>query len=65
MPKTINGSSVYYSYLTKGEERAFWHKQRKSLGVAITARDRQAAQEGKQVTVQQRPTPAARRRPSF
>jgi len=57
MPKTIHGSSVYYSYLTKAEEQAFWHEQRNSIGLPITARDRQAVREGKKVTVEQRPPP--------
>lgn len=63
MPKKIEGSSVYYSHLTKGEEELFWHKQRDSIGLPITARDRLAVKQGKRVSVQRR-LPAARRRPS-
>jgi hypothetical protein len=51
----------YYSKLTKAQEQVFWHKQRNSPGMAITARDRQAVKEGKKVSVQPR-SPAKRRR---
>ena len=47
---------TYCSKLTKAQEQVFWHKQRKSPGVAITARDRQAASEGKRVAIKQRPS---------
>ena len=48
---------TYYPYLTKAREAAFWHQQRKSIGVAISARDCQAAREGKKVTVEPRTSP--------
>jgi hypothetical protein len=54
MPAKKIGKCTRYDYLTAGEERLFWHEQRKSPGVAITARDRIAVQQGKQVTVQVR-----------
>lgn len=63
MPAKMIGSMTYHTHLTKGEEQVFWHEQRKSLGVAITARDRLAAQQGKKVTVQER-LPATPRRQS-
>ena len=53
----------YYSKLTKAQEQVFWHKQRDSVGVAVTARDRQAVKAGKKVSVQQR-SPVKQRRPS-
>jgi hypothetical protein len=53
----------YRSYLTKAQEQVFWHEQRNSVEVAITARDRQAVKEGKRVSVQPR-LPAKQRRPS-
>jgi len=48
---------TYYRYLTKAQEAAFWHRERNSIGVAISARDRQAVKDGKKVTVEQRPPP--------
>lgn len=53
----------YRSKLTKAQEQVFWHEQRSSPGVAITARDRQAVKAGKKVSVQQR-SPAKRPRAS-
>jgi len=64
MPAKKIGSCTRYDYLTPGEERLFWHEQRNSPGVAITARDRLAVQQGKKVTVQERPPAAPRRRSS-
>jgi len=48
---------TYYWYLTKAQEAAFWHRERNAVGVAISARDRQAVKDGKRVTVEQRPPP--------
>ncbi len=48
---------VYYSRLTKAQEAVFWHQERKSIGVAISARDRQAVREGKKVAVERRSSP--------
>ncbi len=45
---------TYYTHLNKAEEQIFWHEQRNDIGIAISARDRQAALDGKQVTVKQR-----------
>jgi len=64
MPYKMVGKCKWYTHLTPGEERAFWHEQRDEPGMAITARDRAAVQQGKQVTVQVR-QPATRRRRSF
>lgn len=63
MPAKMIGTMTYYDRLTKAEEQAFWHEQRKSPGLAITARDRLAVQQGKKVTVQER-LPVTRRRQS-
>lgn len=52
---------TYYSYLTKAQEAAFWRQQRKSIGVAISARDRQAVREGKKVTVEHRSSPKSKK----
>ncbi len=64
MPAKKIGSATYYSHLTKGEEQLFWHNQRKTLGVAISARDRLAVKQGKQVTVQERERATPRRQSS-
>jgi len=64
MPAKKIGNCTWYTYLTPGEERLFWHEQRNSPGVAITARDRLAVQQGKKVTVQERLQAAPRRRSS-
>jgi hypothetical protein len=48
---------AYYPYLTKAQEAAFWHQQRDSIGIAVSARDRQAVREGKKVTVERRTSP--------
>jgi hypothetical protein len=48
---------IYRSKLTKAQEQSFWHEQRKSPGIAITARDLQAVKEGKTVKVEQRARP--------
>lgn len=64
MPTKKIGSCTWYSYMTKGEEQAFWHEQRNAPGVAITARDRLAVQQGKKVTVQVRSQADRRRRSS-
>lgn len=57
MPSKKIGNCTWYTYLTPGEERLFWHEQRNSPGVAITARDRLAVQQGKKVTVKIRKAP--------
>jgi len=54
MPAKKIGSCVRYDYLTRAEEAVFWHEQRNDVGVAISARDHQAALDGKQVTVKPR-----------
>lgn len=54
MPEEKPSKCVYRSRLSKAQEAVFWHNQRSSPGVAITARDRAAVQQGKQVTVQVR-----------
>lgn len=64
MPFKMVGKCKWYTHLTPGEEQAFWHKQRDEPGVAITARDRAAVQQGKQVTVQVRQPATPRRRSS-
>jgi len=48
---------TYYRYLTKAQEAAFWHHERNAVGVAISARDRQAVKDGKKVTVERRLPP--------
>jgi len=47
MPAKKIGSCVRYDYLTRAEEAVFWHEQRNDVGVAISARDHQAALDGK------------------
>lgn len=64
MPAKKIGTCTWYPYLTKAEEQGFWHQQRNSPGVAITARDRLAVQQGKQVTVQVRQPEGQRRQSS-
>lgn len=64
MPAKKIGSMTYYTHLTKAEEQVFWHEQRNAPGVAVTARDRLAVKQGKQVTVQVREPAAPRRRSS-
>ena len=54
MAKNKTGSITRRPYLTKGEEAALWHKLRDSPGLALSARDRQAVQEGKKVEIQVR-----------
>jgi len=43
--------------LEKAKEAAFGHRERGFIGVAVSARDRQANKDGKKVTVEQRPPP--------
>jgi len=46
---------THYRYLTKAQGAAFWHRERNPIGVAISARYRQAVKDGKKVTVELRP----------
>lgn len=43
--------------LEKAKEAAFRHRERDSIGVAVSARDRQANKDGKKLIVEQHPPP--------
>jgi len=38
MPKKVFGTVTVYSYLSSGEEAAFWHGERNSVGPAGAVR---------------------------
>ena len=54
MPYKMVGKCKVYSYLTLGEERAFWHEQRDEPGLAVSAQSVKAVKEGKKVTIRVR-----------
>lgn len=54
MPYKIVGKCKWYTHLTPGEERAFWHEQRDEPGVGISAQSVKAVKEGKKVSIRVR-----------
>lgn len=57
MPAKMIGTMAYYDRLTKAEEQAFWHEQRHSAGIPLSARSIQAVKDRKKVSVGPRTVP--------